>query len=341
MNRIFDFVKVRHANAMNRPGAVNPAPLWRRVFIALALAITVGSAGQTPPAQAAPAGAKYAYFVFATIQGGENATICVGDNMPISVNVVRASTDIQPDSLNISGIWVAGLVQDPGIGKLIIDRKKTGFDYEQPGTAGFIFHADKPGKTTLFFNAEIHYYKSTILKWIYGPAKTAVSNLVSVKVEDCKFKVTATSHWKLNGVNFEAFIVEAELTADAPDHYTGKATVNWVISLSPGDPCPSVATSTSKADMTGVMDADGKQLVVDVAYQLWDTYWVYYIWDTLISECSGRSESHMLYTPDPLTLKLPASGGSLTLSQVLVHQIYAVLNMTGSADATVIPVTSH
>ncbi len=324
------------AHAARRHPVRSPIASWRRVFIALALALTVGSAGQPPPAQAAPARAKYAYFVFATLPKSYG-TICVGDKVPISVNVVRTSTDIQTDSMNISGIWVAGSVQDPGIGKLIVARKETGFDYEQPGTASFIFHADKPGKTTLTFNAEIRYYQSTILKWIYGPAKTAVSNLVSVTVEDCKYEVTAISQWITFGLNYKALIVGAGLTADAPGHYTGTATVYWVNTISQPPPCsPTVITYTSQADLTGSMDADGQHLVVDVISPPVKE-------DEIIvrrDDCKTEAgEVITLMTPDPLTFSVPASGGGHTLSQVLTVPGLGILS--GTAKVSVVPVTSH
>jgi hypothetical protein len=89
------------------------------------------------------------------------------------------------------------------------------------------------------------------------------------------------------------------------------------------------------------MDADGQHLVVDLAYHLLDTYWNYEIWDTTVSECSARSQSHELYTPASLTLSLPSYGGVSTQSQALVNQIYAVLNLTGSAKVAVLPVAGH
>jgi hypothetical protein len=304
--------------------------------MALALALTFGSAGQPPPAQAAPARAGYAYFVFATLPKSYG-TICVGDNVPISVRVARTSIDIQTDSLNISGIWVAGSVQDPGIGKLIIARKKTGFDYEQPGIAGFIFHADKPGKTTLTFKAEIHYYKSTTFKWIYGPAEIAESNPVEVTVEVCKYNVTAISHWAQGGLKYVALIMETEMTIDAPGHYTGTATVDWFITNTPRPGCsPVMYYYTSQADLTGMMDADGQQLVVDLAYQVAELQT-----QTYDSNCDANSTMVDFYTPAPLTLSMPSFGGTSTQSQVAVNQNIPLLNMTGSAKVRVVPVTSH
>jgi hypothetical protein len=327
------------AHMAGRHPVRSPIARWRGVFMALALALTVGSAGQPPPAQAAPAGAtEIRYQVIATL-AKSYGTICVGDKVPISVNVVRTSMDnnIQTDSLNISGIWVAGSVQDPGIGKLIIARKRTSFDYEQPGIAGFIFHADKPGKTTLTFKAEIHYYQSTILKWIYGPAEIVESNPVEVTVEDCKYNVTAISHWAQGGLKFVALIMETEMTTDAPGHYTGTATVDWFITNTPRPGCsPVMYYYTSQADLTGSMDADGQQLVVDLAYQVAELQT-----QTYDSNCDANSTLVNFYTPAPLTLSLPSYGGVSTQSQVAVNQDFPILNMTGSAKVRVVPVTSH
>jgi len=336
MNRNSNSYKDLSAHTAGRHPVRSPIARWRNVFSALVLpAIFLGSLSQPSLAQAAPARAKYAYFVFATLPKSYG-TICVGDNVPISVRVARTSIDIQTDSMNISGIWVAGSVQDPGIGKLIIARKETGFDYEQPGIAGFIFHAEKPGKTTLFFNAEIRYYQSTILKWIYGPAKIAQSNPVEVTVEVCKYKVSVVSHWEFNGLNYMAIIDQAGMSADAPGHFTGTAQVFWVIRLPPGNPCPSVTTSTSQADLTGVMDADGQQLVVDLAYQVAELQT-----QTYDSNCDANSTMVDFYTPAPLTLSMPSFGGTSTQSQVAVNQNIPLLNMTGSAKVAVLPVAGH
>jgi hypothetical protein len=322
--------------------AGKPTPRWRPVSVALvlALAIVVGSAGQPWPAQAAPASTEYAYVVTAALDK-PNATICVGDNVTISVDVVQARLEGVElmEQLTLTGLWVEGSVLSPSIGTFIMARMKIGWNSDRPKVAVLAFHADKPGKTTLTFKAEVHYYVTRLDKWLYGPAKIAESNPVDVTVEDCKYKVTAVSVWSGFGLTHVALIDQAEMTADAPGHYKGTATVNWVITEEHARAgCrPHVVTATSQADLIGDMDKDGQHLVVDLAYQLAEATWL-----NFLDDCLTQSSSDLLqYTPAPLTFSVPASGGGNDLSQALVDQLEPVMNIAGTAKVTVIRVTNH
>jgi hypothetical protein len=305
----------------------------------LALAVVVGIAGQPSPARAAPARTEYAYDVYASPDS--NATICVGDNVTISVNAtqVRLEGVKVMEELTLTGLWVEGSVLNPSIGYFIIARKKIGWNSDRPQFAVLAFHADKPGKTTLTFKAEVHYYETRLDKWLYGPAKIAESNPVDVTVEDCKYKVTALSEWIGFGLTHVALIDQAGMTADTPGHYKGTATVNWVITeVHPRAGCPPhEVMSTSQADLTGSMDKDGQHLVVDLAYQLADA-----TWRTFLEDCTTQSSSdRMPYTPAPLTFHVTASGGFYFHAQALVHQLEPVMNIAGSADVLVLRVPNH
>ncbi|HCC79251.1 MAG: hypothetical protein A2X25_15490 [Chloroflexi bacterium GWB2_49_20] len=314
-----------------------------RILAIMALALVLAGTKPSSLAQAAPASMNdYVYSVSAYLDKG-NATICVGDNVTISTKVERiqiekgsrALTNIQ----KISGIWVEGLVQDPSIGKLLAPtRKLTGWNSDQPGIAVFAFHADKSGTTTLNFKAEIHYYKSILKKWIYGPAEIAESNPVDVTVVYCDYKVTAVSRWSGFGINYTAIIHEAEMTANAQGAYTGTDTMNWVITNDP--PCPHTLTPTSQADLTGSLDADGQQLVVDLAYQPVEGIWYGY----MSFDCTqGSWNETFSHSPAPLTFSVPASGGSHKTYQVLVDNYSPAGDgdMSGSANVFVERVTNH
>jgi hypothetical protein len=320
--------------------AKNSIPRWRRVFMALVLAIIVGSAGQPLPAQAAPASkTDYAYFVFASLDRG-NATICVGDNVTISVSAERMLVEGVEfkNKQKMTGMWVEGAVVNPSIGTFITARKLIVWDSDRPNSAVLTFRADKPGKTTLTAKADINYYRTQSGEWVNGPARIAESNPVDVTVEVCNYKVKALSVWDDFGLTHVAMIDQAGMTADSPGHYKGTATVNWVITEDhPQAGCPpAVVTATSQADLTGDMDKDGQQLVVDVAYQLVEATWF-----TFLEDCTTKSSAdQMPYTPAPLTFSVPASGGGHYLNQALVHQLFPVMNISGIAESTVIRVTN-
>lgn len=240
----------------------------------------------------------------------------------------------------ISGAKVTGSVQDSSIGTLAPATNWTGWDHDNPGTAYFTFSAKKAGTTTISFEGRISYQKSILDRMLsWAQRNDLVSDMLDVTVQDCNYKVTAISRWSLFGIGYVAIIDQAEMTADAPGHYKGTATVSWVITeVHPRAGCrPHVVMSTSQADLTGDMDKDGQQLVVDLAYQLAEATWL-----TFLDDCTTESSTQSLpYTPAPLTFSVPASGGDSTQSQAAVHKFYPAMNMSGSADVTAIRVTNH
>jgi hypothetical protein len=320
MNRIYVSVMRWYATARRRQWAVKQAVSTRSVFMALALALIMGSAIQPSPALATSAGANYAYYVFASNQGKDDASVCVGDNVLITVNVARVhiENNVQSNRQNETGIWVQGSLQGPSIGKFIIARKQTGFDYEKPGMATFVFHADKAGKTALTFNAEIYYWKYTVTKWIFGPVETAVSNLVNLTVADCKYKATINSRWQVPGLEYAAVIDEVELTLDGNGNYTGTATVTWVGSwqvipqgMGAGMTCTTKLTAPpSQADLKGTMNDSG-YLVVNITYQPVTAP----SWNAVCKDSTGATppvDNPVQLASGPLKISVPASTGGVS-----------------------------
>ena len=342
MNRIYDHVKVSFANARRRLGGFNPAPLWRSVVMALVLALVVGSAGQPSPARAAPAGDATLWIgLFAEKIGGER-TICTGDKVLIRVRVVQRIEIIGSEenySLAPSiGVEVGASVDGNGVGRISPAKNTTRLDSEPMGATYFTFSAEKPGATTVVFQAKLN--TRVVLGFVLSSI-TIPPTRVPLTVIDCSYKVTAISRWSGFGLNYVAMIDQAGLTADAPGHYTGTATVNWVITqMDSTAGCISHATTfTSQADLTGDTDEDGQQLVVDLAYQLAE---VKATWYHYFSDCTATNSHELVsYTPDPLTLSVPASGGVSSQSQALVDMLPSAQNMAGSADVVVTPVTKR
>lgn len=160
---------------------------------------------------------------------------------------------------------------------------------------------------------------------------------MEIKVEDCQYKVTAVSRWSGFGFNISAIIHEAEMTTDAPGHYTGTATVDWVITNDP--PCPHTLTPASQVDLTGSLDEDGQQLEVDLDYQPVEGIWYGY----MSFDCTqGSWNGTFSRSPDPLTFSIPASGGGHKPFQALVDNTYPVYgDMSGSANVFVERVAKH
>lgn len=150
MHLQYDVTKIRHHVTDLLIATARLA--LRRLRVIAMLVLVIASVSQTLQAKAAPAATEYAYFGSASMDRG-NATICVGDNVLISVKVERVkieNTDLS-NWQSIAGIRVEGLVQDPSIGNYIMPNKYTGMSSDRPGIAVFAFHANKAGATALTF----------------------------------------------------------------------------------------------------------------------------------------------------------------------------------------------
>lgn len=127
---------------------------WRTVFIALALALIVGSAGQTPSAQAAPAGATELRFFMIANKEGASKPVCIGELVTLQVLVYRYKVingvSEAPDA--VTGVKVTGRVDNPNIGQISPEQNTTILASSiYPGAADFVFHAKNPGETTITF----------------------------------------------------------------------------------------------------------------------------------------------------------------------------------------------
>ena len=345
MNRKFNFVKVRQASSGRVAGAAIPGLRWRSVFSALVLlAFFMGSLGQTPPALAAPAGSSEIHF-FMTATKEKNGTICVGDDVPLHVKVIRTEMTGNPGNVGypqgVSGVTVKATTSNASVGVLNQNYVDTGWRSGDPGGADYIFRADKAGTTTISFTGTInHLWWPSILGLSTSvDRRDSVNDQVDIKVENCKYKVTTISYFDQPGIQFDALIKDGELKSDSPGHYTGTATVDWLITVAASGPSckPQLFTSTSQADLTGVMDADGQQIKVDIVYQMARVKYS----GERTDDCSPSWNATDAYTPDPLTLRVPSSGGTSRQSQMAVEPLSPLLNMSGAVKVDVIPEASQ
>jgi hypothetical protein len=291
--------------------------------LGLVLAVGLAGAGQALPARAAPAG-DYSYRVVAALDKG-NATICVGDTVTAAVRaqLFYDDNDLGPTR---SSLWVEGAVQNPGIGKFVVIRKPIGWNSDRPQEVVFAFHADHAGKTTLTFKAEVHYYKSVLYKWLYGPVEYVYSNPVDVTVVNCKYQVMTISNWKVPGEGYLAIMNWTDLTMDADGNFHGTGTAHWsgfwqVVPPGLGASCDTVFTGpASPVDLSGHPDQLGN-LVLTIHF----TEVKALNWHAICHADGGTIppvDNNVRLAPENLTVTLPPFGfGGFKQSQQLLDTI--------------------
>lgn len=326
--------------------AGNSAPRWRTVFMALVLALSIGSAGQIPPAQAAspdPTDISFELNVYP-----EKLTMLCGEEKTLYASVSKTMYKVINDKefrlyagpgLSPS---VDGEVTGPKIGTLAkelvdLENMEDANDIQQ---IPFKFTANKPGTTTLKFSASING------SWIepnvkLGQSAAKLLKEVSVQV-NCKFKVKTRSRWTMPGIHafdINAMIDNAVMKADEQGNFTGSATVNWAVAttvLSPVCISASFTVSPSQANLTGQMDESGL-LVVNLPYQPAAA--------SVTQVCRTptgpfTSTYHYQLAPDPLRFSVPSSSGVFNQSQVLVatsDEMAGPWPLSGSSVIVVIP----
>ena len=309
-----------------------PAPRWHIVILAVLLALSFGSAVQTPPlAQAA--GAEKRFFIEAKKDGG-TATICVGDLVSIHVRVVRAQvrSGVPFNVETIPGVRVLGSADFPNVGQVTPRESRTMWNSDVPGSANFVFHAENPGTTSISFQGRVNpSWGASILERLINPPSgwTSVFDSVDVTVQDCSYKVSTISHFSAQGVPLVA-TMDGKMKSDGDGHYTGSATVNWVGAIAVAGDCSSVITVySSKVELFGELDDDW--LIVDVTYLPAVL--------TNIGGCPGGVNDKALLNLDPVTVSVPASGGAKRPNQEIHEPTF--YSMSGFVVITVTRVTQE
>jgi hypothetical protein len=301
----------------------NAAPRWRGLFIALVLALSIGSVSQTAPAQAAPAATEFGFKLKAKKDKG-NATVCVGDQVRISVQVTREEYvgNKVSNRQNVPGILVDASMSNK-IGSLSPSSSETGWKPIKPGTANFILAAEKAGTTTITFKGTI----TQIWWWskLVGPLEVEidfVEDQLNIKVEDCEYKVDTYSRWVQNGGYFTviAMINGGGMKVDEQGQYSGTASVDWGIipnlSLS-GCTMGAMVIPSSEAKLYG--DIDGSDLYVVVTFTSVTYKPVEIACPNLPGSPSGSASSAFKVSPEPMTRKVPYTGGSSEKPQGLTN----------------------
>ncbi len=296
----------------------NTVPRWRTVLISLVLALTIESAGQITPAQAAPP-REPVYFSMkvqnpkTSLRCGETATYLVKVELQQTGAPTPAPGSLGlPKGLSVIGIKVEAFSKDLSVGDFVGAVKGTATartavvfdDYLSGLGAKFKFKANKPGKTTLYFQGLV--------------GKEYISFNLDVKVLPCKFKATTIGEWHVPGpanISVVASSDDAEVKADDEGNFTGSTTVNWVVSSGQvGDCIPQSVTTSSQVDWTGNMD-DNNLLMMDAKYQTAGITLPVYCVGSDGGIASGSTPVQL--TPDPLQVSVAAGGGVFRQSQVL------------------------
>jgi hypothetical protein len=191
-----------------RPIKVLRAFPRRRIFhitLALVLAFSMGSAGQSLPAYAAPLAESRVVFGISVSKPPN--PICEGRDYNVAVKLTKYS-EIGVDGViwkpfieaPLNATTVNASVKDPGIGTLTPSSLLTGWALgesgDSPGEAIFSFHAIKAGQTQLNFLAKILDYDK------HGPLRETKDAMEPIKVVKCDYKVTMTYSVQQSGAGY-------------------------------------------------------------------------------------------------------------------------------------------
>lgn len=301
---------------------------WRNAFIGLVLVLVIGSASQAVPAQAAPARDADIEFRFITIKTNP---ICVGEKKEIDAYLHRRLHPSDPAYRTglggswqaVPGISIKAAVADGFIGQIFPAQNTT----DWVGAAKFVFLADNPGETIITFEGTV-----VTPGWfgtnVGGNTQSGIINH-PIKVINCTFKVTTIGDWNGPlGYSTTAVSDEAVVTAGADGQFTGSASVNWVgFGKTFGCGYP-LQIASGQANYSGHMD-ESSQLVLNQTFEPVEGSYSF--------DCgNGSGYGHGLFTPEPLVISMPASGGVSTLPNILTFEHHGPI--AGSVTIVVIPV---
>lgn len=296
----------------------NQNPRWSSIFIALLIVLVIGSTSQAPMAKAAPAGVS-TYFSMrvrnpkTTLRCGQTVTYhVVVDAAPSLLPTPSPSQLGIPRGISIVGVYVEADSTDKSVGDFVgAGRVRTTVSLDPELTtliaAKFKFKANKPGKTTLYFDG------------LVGTEHAAVQ--LDVKVLPCRFKLNSVSIFKVGMTTVGT--MDGEIEADEQGNFTGSATVNWVTSMLCGISSP-IAPGT--ADLNGTINESG-QLAGEITFGP--------ITSVGGGSCGVGVATANFGTLDPLTIKASSEGVSVYTQAQAINATNG--SFTGTATIVLIP----
>jgi hypothetical protein len=228
------------------------------------LALSVGAAGQTLPAQAAHSPAYSETFsTYVHKAGSPERTVCVGDKLDVRAIVFKevrggASNEPGPDLSVLYGVPLAASVSDPNIGTISPPALVTSLDTDRAGEARLTFTAKKAGDTTITVDA--------FLTTKQALSALTVTGHLPVTVKQCLYRVTVNAIWHMpQNITLMAKITDAGLPYLPlyTDVYSGDADVKWVAATKPLASCYVIHhAEESHATMFGSMLGDLLELKI-------------------------------------------------------------------------------
>lgn len=307
------------------------APRLGRCLALLLLALVMRSAGQTPTVQAAsPSRDGQIGIWLVAEQVGARRTVCVGDEVQIRLSVYKAvQADGQVLSARLAGVNIeASMVGRTGIGSVRPGNSVTRVSGTPPGTAYFSFKAENPGTVSVLFEAQVNQLSFLGLE-VGGQLLRGDTTFT---VEDCKYRVTATSRWQVPGeanIAIMARIVIAGMVEIGPGQYRGQARVQWYVTTSQYGDCSGLIPPESQGQVDGTL-ADPDHMLVDITYE---TAIV-----TLTVDCKGAGGTRPVQlTPDTVSFVIPPFGGNRTQA----HGLSGPEFMLGTVTAIVQRITDR
>lgn len=228
-------------------------------------------------------------------------TVCVGDRVIFIVSLDREVVFVfGPQLVNFDSRPRAmyATVADSAVGTISPPMQGTGPDR----SAQYVFAAKRAGSTTITFQTDVDAF--TVLGLPFD--ETVIKNSATIAVEDCSYRVTADSRWRVTGpANIQAFalIRRAGLVyaGGLGERYTGTADVYWVITVGNVGECQGVTRVHGRADLTGYYD-DDEHFIVDIDYLPVSV--------EIIASCRGvRGMRAVELQPGALTVTISPEGG--------------------------------
>jgi hypothetical protein len=304
--------------------------LGRRLALLL-LALVMGSAGQAPTAQSAPPSRDGQIGIWLVAdQVGARRTLCVGDEVQIRLTAYRAvQADGRVLSSRLAGINVeASMAGRTGIGSVRPGNSVTRVSGTPPGTTYFTFKAENPGTASVLFTAQVN--PISFLGLAVGGQSLRAD--ITLTVEDCKYRVTATSRWRVPGeanIAIVARIVIAGMVEVGPGQYRGQARVQWYVATGQVGDCSGSIPPESQGQVDSTL-VDPQHMLVDVTYE---TALV-----TLAVDCKETAGSRLVQlTPETVSFVIPPLGGNRTQA----HGVSGPEYMIGTVTASVQRITSR
>ncbi len=265
------------------------ALLQRAILLMLMLILSLGSVGQTIPAQAAPPAEEITNMRF-YLNVRYPQTLCAGREYSIPVTPLVELDGKREDGQKfnypdriVPGVPVTAEIRDTNIATVDPAKpqsKKTGYlpgdllgtssldAQERLGNFGevvFKLKAKKAGTTTLYLTAKVPNRWSGGREKYFGPQGMPVGG--PIKVVNCKYEVTMTYNWDYSFPAARMRVIgrmnKAPLTIES-ETLTGTGQIDFMQVVGGNPHCAySISSGKSSVDMTGTytQDPSGKDQV--------------------------------------------------------------------------------